>query len=282
MLLRHREIQLSTQVHPHTFIFSLYGGYVLLRGEEIWIGSLIRSLAALDFSAGAVRTLVSRMQRKGLLQSRRVGRRSFYQLTDLGLKNVHWGSDRAFPSPGDEWDGRWTVVTYSIPEKHRSRRDVLRAWLNGWGFGALAPGTWISPRLLPPEAERKWQALDVWQYLEVFRAEHLGPSDAPTLVAHAWPQLSVLEDRYRAYVAGYKPVLCRFEAGTLDDEECFAARLRSLIDFIAITLKDPALPPSILPKDWPRPSAQLFCKELQQALAESANHFFDAIYTERK
>jgi phenylacetic acid degradation operon negative regulatory protein len=60
---------LGTQVHPHTIIFSLYGQYVLPRGGEIWIGSLIRALAALDFNAGAVRALVSRMQRKGFLQS---------------------------------------------------------------------------------------------------------------------------------------------------------------------------------------------------------------------
>ncbi|RLC59083.1 MAG: phenylacetic acid degradation operon negative regulatory protein PaaX [Chloroflexota bacterium] len=271
-------MQLGTQVHPHTFIFSLYGHYVLPRGGEIWIGSLIRALAALDFSAGAVRALVSRMQRKGFLQSRRVGRLSFYRLTDLGLQEVHRGGERAFAPPTAEWDGRWTVVTYSIPEKHRRRRDMLRRSLGSWGFGALAPGTWISPRPLSPEAESRLRDLDVWEYLEIFRAEHLGPSDQHTLVAHAWPQLSALGDRYRAYVARYEPVLRRFEAGTLDDEGCFTAHLRSLIDFVAITLEDPALPSALLPKDWPRPSAQSLFEELKRALAEPAERFFDAIY----
>ncbi|MDY6875678.1 MAG: PaaX family transcriptional regulator C-terminal domain-containing protein [Chloroflexota bacterium] len=272
---------MSAQIHPHTFIFSLYGQHVLPRGEEAWVGSLIRALATLGFSEGAVRALVSRMQHKGLLQSRRVGRRSFYRLTDLGLKNVQWGGDRAFAWHGDEWDGHWTVVTYSIPEKHRGRRDALRRSLNSWGFGAPAPGTWISPHLPSPEAERKLRALDVWEYLEVFRAEHLGPSNSCTLVAHAWPQLLTLAERYRTYIAGYEPVIRRFEAGILDDEECFAAHLRSLIDFVSITLEDPALPPSLLPKDWPRTSAQLLFKELQQALAEPAERFFDVIYETR-
>lgn len=272
---------MGTQVHPHIIIFSLYGQYVLPRGGEIWIGSLIRALAALDFSAGAVRALVSRMQRKGFLQSQRVGRRSFYRLTDLGLKNIRWGGDWAFGPPDDEWDGRWMVITYSIPEKHRGRRDALRRSLNWLRFGALAPGTWISPHPLSPEAESKLQSLDVWEYLEVFRAEHLGPSDPRALVTRAWPQLSALGDRYWAYVAEYGPVLRRFEAGILDDEQCFAARLRSLIDFITITLEDPALPSSFLPEDWPRPSAQLLFKELLQALTGPAKRFFDTIYETR-
>lgn len=272
---------MRTQAHPLTFVFSLYGQYVLPRGGEIWIGSLIRALAALDFSPGAVRAVVSRMKRRGFLQSRRVGRRSFYRLTDLGLKEVHWGGKRAFVSPADEWDGRWTVITYSIPEKHRDRRDALRRSLNRLGFGALAPGIWTSPRPLPSEARRKWREIDVWEYLEIFRAEHLGPSDPRTLVAHAWPQLPALGDRYWAYLAAYKPILGRFEAGALNDEACFAARLRSLCEFVAITLDDPALPSSLLSKDWPRPSAQSLFEELKRALAGPAERFFDAIYETR-
>jgi len=269
---------MSIQIHPYTFILSLYGQYVLPRGEEIWIGSIIRALGALDFSAGAVRTLVSRMQRGGYLQSERVGRRSFYRLTDLGLKEVGWGSKRAFTPPDDEWDRQWTIVAYSVPEKHRKRRDALRQSLNGLGFGPLAPGTFLSPHPLPPEAEGKWRKYEVWEYLEVFRAQHLGPSNTLALVSRAWPQLPELKDRYQSYIAGYEPILGRFEAGDLDDESCFAARLRSLADFIAITLQDPNLPPALLPADWPRPVAKLLFKELQQALTEPAASFFGTIY----
>jgi len=272
------EKPLGARINSHTIIFSLYGSHVLPRGGEIWIGSLIRAMAALDFSPGAVRALVSRMQRKGFLQSRRLGRRSFYELTDWGLKNVRWGSERAFISPDDEWDGRWTVVTYSIPERHRKRRDALRAALNSWGFGALVPGIWISPHQFTPRVEKKWRELGVWQYLEIFRAEHLGPSDPSNLVAQVWPQLSEIRDRYSAYIAQYEPILRRFEAGAICDEECFAARLQCLFEFVAITLKDPALPPSLLPQAWPRSSAQRLFQTLLKALAKPANRFFDTIY----
>ncbi|MFX1412000.1 MAG: PaaX family transcriptional regulator C-terminal domain-containing protein [Promethearchaeota archaeon] len=279
---KRRGTRSGTQVDPHTVVFSLYGQYVLSRGDEIWIGSLIRALAALDIKAGATRTIVSRMQREGYLQGRRVGRRSFYRLTELGLKQVRGGGDRAFTPPGDEWDGQWIVITYTIPEEHRKHRDMLRSWLTWWAFGALAPGVWISPHPLSPEVEGKLQEMDVWQYLEVFRAEHLGPSDQRALVAHAWPQIPALGDRYQAYVARYERVSHHLKTGTLDDKACFVARFQSLYEFIAITLEDPALPPSLLPKDWPRPIAQALFKELSHALSERAERFFDAIYETAK
>ncbi|MBU0704576.1 MAG: hypothetical protein KKC18_11995 [Chloroflexi bacterium] len=269
---------MGAQVHPHTLVFSLYGQYVLPREEQVWIGSLIQALGAFGFTAGAVRTLVSRMQRKGLLRGQRMGRRSFYRLTEAGLKEVRWGSKQAFTPPDGEWDGRWTVITYSVPEAHRERRDALRGALKHWGFGALAPGAWISPHPLPPETEKKLQGLGAWEHLEILSAEHLGPSDSCALAAHSWPQLLALGERYRAYVAEYEPTLHLFEAGILDDKGCFTAQLRSLVDFVTVTLEDPALPPSLLPKDWSRPSAQLLFKELQRVLSEPAKRFFDAIY----
>ena len=267
----------ATNIHSYTLVFSLYGQYVLPREEGVWVGTLIRALAPLGYSAGAVRAMVSRMQRKGYLQGRRIGRHSFYRLTERGLKEVRRGGDRAFAASDDVHEERWTVVTYSVPERQRRQRDLLRDCLKWWGFGALAPGTWISPRMLRAEEEAKLRRLGVWEYLEIFRGTHLGPSDAHTLVAHAWPQLEHVAGRYRAYLVRYEPVLRRCEAGELDDEGCFATQLLSLCQFVAITLEDPALPPPLLPEDWPRPAAQALFKGLQHALSEPAACFFEAV-----
>ena len=181
-------------------------------------------------------------------------------------------------SPDEVWDGRWTVVVYSIPEERRESRDALRNVLNWWGFGMLAPGTWISTRSLPSEAESKWRELGVWEYMNLFRSEYLGPGDLSTVVARAFPQLSTLADHYRNHIAKSESILRRFETGLLDDEECFACRLRNICEFVPIILRDPSLPSSMLPTAWPRPTAQLLTQELQHTLAEPAECFFEAIY----
>jgi phenylacetic acid degradation operon negative regulatory protein len=273
---------LDIQVHSDTVVFTLFGQYVLPRCGEIWIGSLIRAVAPLGLSAGAVRTVVSRMKRKGYLESQQVGRRSFYRLTEMGLNEVRWGGVRMRVESDSQWDGQWTVVAYSIPEEHRDRRSALRWMLHVWGFGSLAPGVWVSPGLLPFEAEKDCQEIDVWKYLEVFRADHVGPSQPHDVVTRAWPQLDALGDLYQTYIAKHETVLRDFEAGNLDDESCFAAHLQCACEFVAITLHDPALPTRLLPANCPRPAAQHLFEKIAHALKEPAGRFFDSIYETTK
>jgi phenylacetic acid degradation operon negative regulatory protein len=174
------------------------------------------------------------------------------------------------------------VVTYSIPEEHRDRRSALRWMLHVWGFGSLAPGVWVSPGLLPFEAEKDCQEIDVWKYLEVFRADHVGPSQPHDVVTRAWPQLDALGDLYQTYIAKHETVLRDFEAGNLDDESCFAAHLQCACEFVAITLHDPALPTRLLPANCPRPAAQHLFEKIAHALKEPAGRFFDSIYETTK
>lgn len=196
------------------------------------------------------------------------------------MSEVRRGGSRAFTEIEDRWDGSWTVVTYSVPEEHRNRRDKLRSLLNDYGFGMLSPGTWISPRPLCTEIEHKWQELQVEAYLEVFKAEHLGPSDLPTIVGRAWPQLPAVEAHYRAYIARYERLLRDFEADGVGEKECFAIRLQCLGDFVVLNLEDPALPSPLLPAKWPRLPAQQLFRELRRAMADPAERFFKAAYAE--
>jgi phenylacetic acid degradation operon negative regulatory protein len=265
-------------IQPDTIVLGLFGQYVLPRQGEIWLGDLVRAMATLDLSEAAVRSHVLRMKKKGQLQSRRQGRRSFYWLTEMGMSQLDWGGFRFSVSPDYEWDGKWTVVVYSIPERQREQRDELRNALNWWGFGLLAPGTWICTRPLPPQLERKWQKLGIQQYLDVFRAKYLGPSTLPAITSRVFPQLDTLAEHYQEYIARCESVLSKFRAGLLDDEACFANRLRSIVEYVPIVFEDPALPAALLPPDWPRPTAQARALELQQALAEPAERYFDSFY----
>jgi len=97
-------------------------------------------------------------------------------------------------------------------------------------------------------------------------------------VAHAWPQLSAIADRYRSYVITYEEIKHRFQEAELSVDQCFAAQLHSLIEFVAINLEDPRLPSVLLPDDWPRALAYQLFKTLQYALSAPAEEHFDTIY----
>ena len=63
--------------HSQDMVFTLYGDYIRHRGGEAWTGSLIELLGLFSLSGQAVCSTLSRMSRKGWLESRRAGRYSF-------------------------------------------------------------------------------------------------------------------------------------------------------------------------------------------------------------
>jgi len=64
------------------FIVTLYGDAVVPRGGSLWIGNVIEACGAVGISETLVRTAVSRLVAAGRLDGLRIGRRSFYRLTE--------------------------------------------------------------------------------------------------------------------------------------------------------------------------------------------------------
>ncbi|MFC2071078.1 hypothetical protein ACFLTB_07950, partial [Chloroflexota bacterium] len=102
-------------VRPQSAILTLYGDYLLDRGGEIGIGSLIILFGNFGLSEYAVRSAVSRMCHAGLLKVRSKGRKSYYSLTGRGHSLLTTGAQRIFVRKDASWDGTWNIVTYSIP-----------------------------------------------------------------------------------------------------------------------------------------------------------------------
>ena len=54
---------------PQDLVFTLYGEYLLGREDAPWVGAIIALLHPFGLSEGAVRTVLSRMARKGWLET---------------------------------------------------------------------------------------------------------------------------------------------------------------------------------------------------------------------
>ncbi len=121
-------------VRPRAAMLTLYGDYLLNRGGEIGIGSLITVLGNFGLSPQAVRSSVSRMRRARLLKVRHAGRKSYYSLTKNGHNLLTKGAQRIFYRKNTDWDGTWNLVAYSIPERRRKVRDRLRVELSWMGI----------------------------------------------------------------------------------------------------------------------------------------------------
>ncbi len=243
-----------TTQRPQDLIFTLFGEYFLHRRVHIWVGSLITLLEPFGLSDGAVRTSLSRMVRRGWLESRRHGRHSYYDLTARGRRILEEGERRILnPTWSDAWDGLWLLLAYSVPEVRRSVRDRFRERLNWLGFGSLGNGLWLSPHRVEHEIADFAAKAGIERYLVVFRARRLDGADSGDLVDRCWDMPNI-NAQYRAFIDRWQPLLTRCGSGLADagitPEECYSIRFRLMHEYRGFALIDPYLPRPLLPENW--------------------------------
>ena len=269
-----------TDVRPRAAMLTLYGDYVLPRGGEIGIGSLVELLGNFGLSEQAIRSAVSRMCRSGLLKAKRANRKSYYSLTSEGRSLLTEGTRRIFRRKESRWDGKWNIVTYSVPERMREARDKLRLELGWIGYGALTEATWISPYDLTGEVKNLLLKLNIEEYVHIFNTQQ-GSTDPRKIVSRCW-NLEKIHRKYRDFLDEYRPKLAelrkRLQAGdTIEPSECFVARFNLIHEYRKLPFYDPDLPLGLLPENWLRPQAGALFNEYHGLLSEKANEYFDLV-----
>ena len=261
-------------------IFTLYGDYITPRGGEAWIGHIIELMAGLDTSAQAVRSTLSRMTRKGWLRSRREGRHSFYGITAKTEALLAEGARRIYQPRQDPWDGKWYLLTYSIPEQQRHRRDRLRQRLTWLGFGRLGPAVWISPRDLKNEVTQIAAGLGISGQIDLFMGKYLGLSQSRELVHRCW-DMQQLNRAYLDFIRRYRPAwqlyINQASNGLVNSRTAFVQRFLLVHEYRSFPYVDPNLPPELLPNDWLGEEAVHLFQSYAALLAPKANEYVDEV-----
>lgn len=266
---------------PQDLVFTLFGDQLLHRDGAVWVGSLIELMRPLGLTSGAVRTVLSRMSRRGWLTARREGRRSFYDLSARGRALLEAGEARIYHPPRDEpWDGLWYLVWYSIPEDRRWLRDRLRVRLQWLGFGQLGNGLWISPHDVRGAISELASELGIAQYMEIFRAHYDGFSSTEHLVAQCWDVVAI-DARYAAFLARYSDDLERsraqLEAAELHARDAYVRRFRLVHEYREFPLLDPYLPRELLPDSWHGEAAARLFEEYHEVLTAPAESYVASV-----
>ena len=90
-----------------SLIASIYGDCLSQRGGEVWLGSVAALLEGLGFGERFVRTALFRLNKEEWLDVVRIGRRSFYRLSDKGLRLTRRAESKIYRASAPEWDGTW-------------------------------------------------------------------------------------------------------------------------------------------------------------------------------
>lgn len=278
-LKRHKK----TRANFETMVYTLFGAYIIPRGGEVWVGSLIELLKPLGLSENAVRLGLSRMSRKGVFKRKKKGRKSYYSLSKKGLEKMSGGRERGLERDYKNWDGKWRIVVYTIPEKLREDRNNLREKLKDFGFGNLGNSIWISPYNIISNVVSKADKMGISQYVDIFEGEYFPEYDEKGLLERAW-QLEDLREDYENYIREYSDKLNklkkRIEDNDIEGSKVFAERFLSMAEYIDVSLDDPMLPVEILPDNWPGYRAREIQRDYQKLLKPYAESYIDNLLGE--
>ena len=247
----------GSSAQPRALIVTIYGLYAREAGGWLSVASLIRLMAGLGCDEPAVRSSISRLKQRGVLESRREDGAAGYALSGRGRAILAEGDERIFERPRATLADGWLLAVFSVPEPERSRRHALRSRLAWLGFGTVSAGVWIGPGHLVSQTAGVLERHGLAGYVDLFRADYLAFGDVTEQVARWW-DLGRLHDLYQAFLDDAGPVLARWDrAGRavpptppMPPSEAFADYVRALTAWRRLPFLDPGLPAELLPGDW--------------------------------
>ena len=236
-------------VQPRALIVTIYGLYAREAGGWLSVAALIRLMAGLGADETAVRSSISRLKQRGVLEPDRRDGAAGYALSALGRGILDEGDRRIFDRPRARLGDGWLLAVFSVPEAERQKRHVLRSQLARLGFGTAAPGVWIAPAHLHEATVGTLRRLGLDSYADLFRADHIAFGDLAAKVRQWW-DLDQLERLYGQFLDAHGPLLRRWRSDPGGEREAFADYVRVLTDWRRLPYLDPGLPAELLPGNW--------------------------------
>jgi phenylacetic acid degradation operon negative regulatory protein len=247
-----------------SLIVTIYGDAIVPRGGALWLGSLLDMMAGFGVEPGLVRTAVSRLVADDWFARARIGKQSYYRLSQWGAAEFAAATARIYRAAAPPWSGEMEVAVIITPdagERATQRDRMLRA-----GWGQAAANVMVRPHMAalpdggPPASPDVIGLVTRPQSRENARA-----------LARACWQLDGLDAAYRQFLRAFGPVAEEIGTGVhLTDAQAFQLRILLIHDWRRIVLRDPLLPHAMLPADWPGIRAvDLVSRVYRQTLAGS-------------
>lgn len=240
--------------------------------------SIVALLHEAGIGNGAARTAISRLSRRGVLESSRDGRYSSYRLTSTAVSNLTAGGAwiATFATAAEPWDGFWTLVSFSFRQEDRSQRRALQGQLRWLGFAPLYDAVWISPDAPNPTVKQRLATVTVGA-ITMFRACHVElATQGDRNPVDAW-DVPAIARHYDTFIRRWRPLLPRIRAGKITGAAAVRARTEIMDAYRRFPFIDPQLPIELMPAGWPRARAREVFVAVYDGLAEQAQEHVRAV-----
>ncbi|MFC5337298.1 PaaX family transcriptional regulator C-terminal domain-containing protein [Leucobacter denitrificans] len=256
---------------PQHLIITLFAIYARPREGVLSIAEIIALMTALGVDSSAVRSSVSRLKRRGLLQSTQKDGAAAYRLSDELVEVFRAGDQRIFHQQRATLDDPWLLASFTVPEKERPVRHQLRTTLARLGFGQVSGGLWIAPGLLASETKTALENAGLEKYVELFLGNRIS-NDPLAEAIRSWWDLPTIEAHYREFISAFEQVVDLDFAA----EETFATYMHAMTQWRRLPYLDPGIPAELLPEDWAGFRAEAVFSRLRNRLAGTAEGYVSA------
>lgn len=262
-------------LRANSVLITIYGDAIAPRRQSVWLGSLITLVELFGLAPRLVRTSAFRLTADDWFVATRIGRRSYYGLSDVGLLRVQHADRRIYEFNLPEWDGRWTLVVLDNAMRASVRQHLKRELL--WeSFGQLAPNVFAHPHVDHRSLQEIVKAARAEELVAVLSAESIESYSRKPLqtIMHETFKLTQVEHAWKQFIARFAPVAEELEG--LSQAEAFFVRTLLIHEYRRVLLRDPNLPEALLPADWPGVHARQLCETLYRGLLASSEQFLFA------
>ena len=266
------EFRSRTTLRAGSLITTVFGDAIAPRGGTVWLGSLITAMREFGVNERLVRTSVFRLVQDGWLQSKQIGRRSYYSLTEAGRERFEQATQKIYGEPAAAWDGEWTTVLMTGVEP--ATKDIVRKELGWLGFGSLSPNVLAHPAPDMAVLDLALERLGLGAELVVMTGHTVrNESGMRALVRDSW-NLPDIDERYASFVERFRPVIKAYgKDANVSPKSAFLVRTLLIQEYRKVLLRDPQLPAELLPASWHGTAAYQLCRNLYQAVYAAADDY---------
>ena len=250
---------------------SLIGLHLRDLGGWIAVSSLMSLMADAGSTSTGIRSALSRLKSKGLLEPEKRFDRAGYRISAASSRMLARGDRRIYGYRQMRSGDPWMLVIFSIPEEVRQLRHQLRSELQWLGFGVLTGGTWIAPGHLLAETKEVLADVGLLDYVTLVRTQDPEPPEPLARAVLRWWDFDALDELYAQFLDAHRGTLQRWADSGGTDQRAFVEHLQLVDDWRGIPYLDPALPAALLPPNYRGSEGVALFGELRRALAPAAD-----------
>ena len=189
-----------------------------------------------DFNYQTIKNALVQLKRKKYISYPQKRTKEVIEITEEGKQRLlnlipHYRKKR-------NWDSRMYLITYDVPETHKSHREFLRSFLKRLGCAMLQESVWITP-YNPRKTIRtfctEYDLSGVVIVSDMGKDAVIGEVDMKSLIQSLY-KLDKINDIYAKFIKLY---------GDVEKPHPILAA-----SYLTILRDDPQLPFALLPKGW--------------------------------